>query len=75
MVASRRYVQHGILELAMLRANEVLKSDLAEVLEDIFTAKLGLALSGFGTVIAGWGKYLGLVELQLPRGVGVFRHS
>ena len=33
--------------------------NVAEILEDIFTAKLGLALSAFGTIIWGWGTYLG----------------
>ena len=58
-LASRRYIQHGVQELAMLRANDQLRSDLAEVLEDVITGKLGLALSAFGTVIWGWGTYLG----------------
>ena len=52
-------MQHSILELAALHENGDLKSDLAEVIEEIFTGKLGLALSGFGMVIWGWGKYLG----------------
>lgn len=59
LVASRRYVEYGILDLAMPSSSESQKSDLAELLEDIFTAKLGLALSAFGTIIWGWGKYLG----------------
>jgi hypothetical protein len=59
LVASRRYVHHSIIELVMLRANGVQKSDVAGVLEDTLTAKLGLALSGFGTVIWGWGQYFG----------------
>ncbi|GGF12671.1 hypothetical protein GCM10011611_17890 [Aliidongia dinghuensis] len=59
VAASRRYMQHSILELAALHESGDLKSDLAEVLEDIFTGKLGLALSGFGMIIWGWGKYLG----------------
>ena len=32
---------------------------MVELLEDIYTAKLGLAVSAFGTIIWGWGKYLG----------------
>ena len=32
---------------------------MVELVEDIHTAKLGLALSAFGTIIWGWGKYLG----------------
>ena len=59
LTASRRYVRHSIVELAVLRAKEGPKSDTPELLEDIVTAKLGLALSGFGTVIWGWGQYLG----------------
>src|SRR5471030_1938316 len=59
LTASRRYVRHSIVELAVLRAKEGPKSDTAELLEDIVTAKLGLALSGFGTVIWGWGQYFG----------------
>ena len=58
LVASRRYVQYGVLELAMLQARGR-APDAREMLEDILTAKLGLALSAFGTVIWGWGKYIG----------------
>ncbi len=36
-----------------------LTPDKAEMLEDVVTAKLGLALSAFGTIVWGWGKYLG----------------
>ena len=54
-LASRRYIQYGALELAMLRAHR-LETDAAEILEGIFTAKLGLALSAFGTIVWGWGK-------------------
>jgi hypothetical protein len=57
IVASRRYIHYGVLEL--LHAHKELKSDIAELLEDIFTQKLGLALSGFGMIISGWGTYLG----------------
>jgi hypothetical protein len=59
VVASRRYFQYGVHELAMLRADNELKSHLAELLEDVLTAKQGLALSAFGTIVSGWGKYLG----------------
>ena len=38
--------------------------------EDIHTAKLGLALSAFGTIIWGWGQVSRVVELQLPRCLG-----
>jgi hypothetical protein len=56
-LASRRYVRYGVIELAMLHA-QALHSDVTEICEDIFTAKRGLALSAFGTIIWGWGKYL-----------------
>ena len=59
LVASRRYVEHGLLELAMPPSNDKQPSHLAELLEDIFTAKIGLALAAFGTIVWGWGKYLG----------------
>ena len=59
VVTSRRYFQYGVHELAVLRADEGLKSDMAELLEDVLTAKMGLALSAFGTIVSGWGKYLG----------------
>jgi hypothetical protein len=49
--ASRRYVHHSIIELVMLRANDVPKFDATEMPKDILTVKLGLALSGFGTFI------------------------
>ena len=57
MLASRRYIRYSVLELAVLHAQP--KPNIAQILEDIFTAKLGLALSAFGTIIWGWGKYLG----------------
>jgi len=57
VLASRRYVQYGVLELAMQARGPA--PDAREMLEDILTAKLGLALSAFGTVIWGWGKYIG----------------
>ncbi len=56
VLASRRYIRYGVLELAVLRAQP--EPDMVEMLEDILTAKLGLALSAFGTIIWGWGKYL-----------------
>jgi len=57
LLASRRYIRYSVLELAVLHAQP--KPNIAQILEDIFTAKLGLALSAFGTIIWGWGKYLG----------------
>ena len=59
LVASRRYVSQSIVELASLRSAKEQRSDVAEILDEIVTAKLGLALSGFGTVVWGWGDYLG----------------
>lgn len=59
VVASRRYFQYGVHELARLRADDEQKSEMAALLEDVLTAKEGLALSAFGTFVAGWGKYLG----------------
>lgn len=44
VVASRRYVEHGIFELAMLRANNQLESEIGEVLENIFTTKLDFCI-------------------------------
>jgi hypothetical protein len=57
LLASRRYLGHGILELASFQENK--KSSMVELLEDIHTAKMGLGLSAFGTIIWGWGDYLG----------------
>jgi hypothetical protein len=57
LLASRRYIRYSVIELAVLNAQP--NANVAEILEDIFTAKLGLALSAFGTIIWGWGKYLG----------------
>ena len=59
VVASRRYFQYGVQELAMSRADDELKPEMAELLEDVLTAKEGLALSAFGMIVSGWGKYLG----------------
>ncbi len=43
LVASRRYIQHGVLELANLRLSDGFRSNAAEGLEDIITGKLGLS--------------------------------
>ena len=53
--ASRRFLEHGVLELAVSNQNPELKSEL---LEDALTGKLGLGLSAFGTIVWGWGQYL-----------------
>lgn len=58
-VASRRYFKFGVHELALLHADDKRKSEMAELLEDALTAKEGLALSAFGMLVSGWGKYLG----------------
>jgi hypothetical protein len=59
LLASRQYLRHGVLELAILQINNSQSnSNMVELLENIFTAKLGLAISAFGTIIWGWGKYL-----------------
>jgi len=55
-LASRRYLQHGIAELASLQADRASELNAAE---DIHNTKLGLALSAFGMVISGWGRFLG----------------
>lgn len=55
-LASRRYLQHGIAELASLHAAPKPALDAAE---EIHSNKLGLALSALGMVISGWGRYLG----------------
>lgn len=58
LLASRRHIRYGILELATLQARKP-ESDVAEITDDIHAAKLGLALSAFGTIVWGWGAYLG----------------
>jgi hypothetical protein len=57
LVASRRYIEHGVLELTEFQEQRT-ASDSSEMFEDVVTAKLGLALSAFGTVVWGWGSYL-----------------
>jgi len=59
VVASRHYFQFGVHELALLRADDEQKSELAALLEDVVAAKESLALSAFGTIVWGWGEYLG----------------
>jgi hypothetical protein len=59
VLASRRYVRHDVFELITLDTNNEQKYKFGEILEDAITAKLGLALSAFGTLIWGWGRYLG----------------
>jgi hypothetical protein len=57
LLASRRYIRYGAFDLALLHVQK-LELDVTEVFEDIFTAKRGLALSAFGTIVWGWGTYL-----------------
>jgi hypothetical protein len=59
LAVSRRYIRHGVIELPTLHAENRQDFRFAEVWEDILTARLGLALSGFGMIISGWGRYLG----------------
>ena len=58
LLASRRYLRPGIFEMAITSRNHESKSDMTEFLEDIYTQKLGLAISAFGTILWGWGIYL-----------------
>ena len=55
VLASRRYLQHGIAELASLHSSN---APVLNAKDDIHSTKLGLALSAFGMVISGWGRYL-----------------
>ena len=59
VLASRKYLRHGVLELTILQRDNESRSSMVELVEDIYTAKLGLALSAFGMTISAWGKYLG----------------
>ena len=59
LLASRRYLGRGVLELAMFHMNDESRSNIVEDLEDIYTSKLGLGLSAFGMIVWGWGEYLG----------------
>jgi hypothetical protein len=58
LLASRRYLHPGIFEMAIMNRKREPKSDSIELVEDIYTQKLGLAVSAFGTIIWGWGTYL-----------------
>jgi hypothetical protein len=57
--ASRHYVSHSVYELARLRTDPKRQTDDTQLVHEISTAKLGLAMSAFGTIISGWGQYLG----------------
>jgi hypothetical protein len=59
LLASRQYLGRGVHELAILhKYQESESSSVVELMEDIHTGKLELALSGLGTIIWGWGEYL-----------------
>ena len=62
LLASRRYLQHGIAELASLHVDQALCLNAEE---DIHSTKLGLALSAFGTLVWGWGGILGWWSFSL----------
>jgi hypothetical protein len=55
--ASGRYIRHSVLELIVSRSDEHDPS-LAEVLDEVIGTRIGLMLSGFGTLVWGWGAYL-----------------
>ena len=59
VLASRRYIRHDVFELITLDESNKQEYNFGEILKDAITAKLGLALSAFGTLIWGWGRYLG----------------
>ena len=59
LLATRRYLQPGIRELAARQRSDPSRSEMVELVEEVRTAKLGLAISAFGTVVWGWGAYLG----------------
>ena len=58
LLASRRYLHRGIIEIAIADQNIGSKSNMLELVEDIHATKLGMAVSAFGTLIWGAGKYL-----------------
>jgi hypothetical protein len=46
-----------MLDLVVTRSEEH-DPNPAELLDEVLGAKIGLALSGFGTLVWGWGAYL-----------------
>lgn len=56
--ATGRYIRHSTLELVMSRSRTHYPPDLVESLDEVIGARVGLALSGFGTLVWGWGAYL-----------------
>jgi hypothetical protein len=57
LLASRRYIHYGALELATAREQNS-QPKVTEAFEDVLTAKSSLALSACGTIVWGWGSYL-----------------
>ncbi|HVN47139.1 MAG TPA: hypothetical protein VMT66_18090 [Steroidobacteraceae bacterium] len=57
LLASRRYIRYGVVELTLLHEQQR-RAEVTEIVADIVTAKEGLALSAVGTIIWGWGAYL-----------------
>ena len=58
LLASRRYLHRGIIELAMIDQDNGSRANIRELAEDIHATKLGMAVSAFGTIIWGWGEIL-----------------
>jgi hypothetical protein len=58
LLASREYLRPGLIQLAISKQKQDPKTDVSEQLEDIYTHKMGLAVSAFGSVVMGWGSYL-----------------
>ena len=74
LVASRRYFQYGVHELAKLRADDERKPEMTKLLEDVLTAKESLALSRWNDRF-GLGQIPRVVELQRHAVVGLVRLS
>ena len=75
VVASRRYFQYGVHELAMLRSGDELKSEMAKMQEDVLDSQDGLSTLRVRNDRLGLGRIPRVVELQLPAGVGLVRLS
>ena len=59
LLASRRYIRRDVSELVALGVTDQQEYSFGESVTDAITGKLGLALSAFGTLVWGWGTYLG----------------
>ena len=57
-IAAQRHIRLGVLEMESMHTEDRLRSNLVELRTDIIGTKIGFALSAFGTVIWGWGRYL-----------------